>query len=371
MKKDKLYLFTLLAISFIVFIISYFSIHFLVETSAKKLLDIQINSSKREAKEISKLISFQLENGIKPDVLVSNIQKSIENTNFESGFVCMFDWSGVEICHPDPKKIGKKTKPNDSFIRSVDDELNSEDFYELLTKKQEIGGVRDFNDTSRDSEIIYLYPVKNSDWIIAAHANINNIEKQLQQLKLKFILIHALSGLSLILFTLIIVRFIGSYYEKYLEEKNEELIDEVLNLSKLNSDLSLTKKKVAEQVVNENEITEKDAKKNRILTYLRDKLIAIDVENIAYIYTENSITSVICFDGKKYVSNSSLEELIQSLDNVLFFRANRQYIISINGVEEILRYGNSQLKIITKPVSETTIIISKNKASSFKKWLNK
>jgi len=230
-KKDKLYLFTLLAISFIVFIISYFSIHFLVETSAKNLLDIQINSSKREAKEISKLISFQLENGVKPEVLISNIQKSIENTNFESGFVCMFDWSGVEICHPDPKKIGKKTKPDDSFIRSVDDELNSEDFYKLLTTKKEIGGVRDFNDTSRDSEIIYLYPVKNSDWIIAAHANISTIEKQLQQLKFKFILIHALSGFSLILFTLIIVRFIGSFYEKDLEEKNEELIDEVLNFN--------------------------------------------------------------------------------------------------------------------------------------------
>jgi hypothetical protein len=51
-------------------------------------------------------------------------------------------------------------------------------------------------------------------------------------------------------------------------------------------------------------------------------------------------------------------------------RANRQHIISVKGIDEILRYGNNQLKIELNPPSNSTIIISKNKAAEFKKWLD-
>ncbi len=61
---------------------------------------------------------------------------------------------------------------------------------------------------------------------------------------------------------------------------------------------------------------------------------------IAYIYTQNSI---------------------------MFFRANRQYILAVKGIDAILRYGNNQLKINAIPVTENMIVISKNKASEFKK----
>lgn len=373
MKKDKLYLYTLLAISLIVFIIGYFSMNFLVETTTKNLLEIQINSSKREAREFSKLISYQLENNVQKEVLIKNIQKSIENANFDSGFVCMFDWSGVEICHPNPKNIGRKTNPSDSFVQSVDNELNVDDFYNLLNKKEEIGGLRSFKNSDRDSEIIYLYPVKNSDWIVAAHANINGIEKHLNQLKLKFILIYGLSSLLIILFSLITVRLIGSFYEKGLEDKNEELMTEVLNLKKRNANVIPSKKKKAEvlQQDNKKNDTENASPKNRIITYLRDQIITIDTNEIAYIQIENTVTKITSLKGTKYSSNSSLEELYNSFNKTQFFRVNRQYIVSINAIDKILRYGNSQLKIITKPISEKAIIISKNKASKFKKWLNK
>ena len=108
--------------------------------------------------------------------------------------------------------------------------------------------------------------------------------------------------------------------------------------------------------------------KSRLLTYSKDKLISIRVDQIAYINTENSITSIHCLDGKKYTNNSSLDELYNSLDHAIFFRANRQNILSVKGIDEILRYGNNQLKIKINP--EKSVIISKNKASEFKKWLD-
>ena len=222
MKKDNLYLLTLLAIAVVVFIIGYFSMTYMVKVSTNQLLEIQIESSKREAREFAELVSSQLANGIPRDIVIDNVQRSIEGTNIETGFVCMFDWSGVEICHPDPQKIGKQTNPNESYVRSIDDEINSEDFYDLLTDKQPLGGIRDFSNENRSSEIIYLYPVKNSDWIIAAHANTAKIEKQIKKLKFNFLLVYLLSSAAIVLLCLLMVRFLGSYYEKTLETKNEK-----------------------------------------------------------------------------------------------------------------------------------------------------
>lgn len=376
MKKDNLYLSTLLAIATIIFIIGYFSMSFMVKVSTDHLLQVQIESSKREAREFAELVSSQLVNGIERDIVINNVQRSIEGTDIENGFVCMFDWSGVEICHPDPQKIGKQTNPNESYVRPIDNEINSEDFYDLLTNKKPKGGIRDFSNENRNSEIIYLYPVKNSDWIIAAHANIDKIEKQVGKLKFNFLLVYLLSSATMVLLSLLIVRFLGSYYEKTLELKNEKLAEEVVSLSKLNSDLNNYRNKVNKRIEEESDDEDIDPSnpvtiKNRLLTYSKDQLISIKVEEIASIKTENTVTSIICLDGKKYSSSSSLDELYNSLDHMLFFRANRQNIISVKGINEIFKYGNNQLKIKLNPsTSDNAIIISKNRVSEFKKWLN-
>ncbi len=376
MKKDHLYLYTLLAISAIVFIIGYFSMTYMVKVSTNQFLTIQIESSKREAREFAELISFQIANGIDRKTIINDVQKSIEGTNIETGYIGMFDWSGVEICNPNPQKIGKRTNPDESYVRPVDNEINSEDFYDLLSNKKAQGGIRNFSDESKNSEIIYLFPVKNSDWIIASHANIDRIEKQIGKLKFNFLLVYLLSSAVIVILSILLVRFLGSYYEKSLELKNEKLSEEVLNLSKLNVDLAnyrskLNKKTKEESSGNIKTTSDESNKiKNRLLTYSKDKLVTIKVDQVIFIDTENTVNWIYCLNGKKYPSNSSLDELYKSLDPLLFFRANRQSIVSVKGINEILKYGNSQLKIKLNGSFDKEIIIGKNKAAEFKKWLN-
>lgn len=373
MKKDNLYLFTFLAISFVVFIIGYFSMLYMEKESDYQLLQFQIDSGKREAREVAELVSSQLDNGLAREVVIQNFQKSIEGTNLENGFVSMLDWSGVEICHPDPQKIGKNNKPEAPYIRPIDSAISTTEFYDLVTNSKHAPRENDSVKQTINSEIIYLYPIKNSDWIIAAHTNIDQIQKQIKELKLNFLSIYLLASATISLLALIMVRFLGSYYEKALEMKNEKLAEEVLNLTKLNSDLYNLKNQLNKNEEKENKIdSEEDNNKikNRLLAYSKDKLISVRVDEIAFINTEFSLTTITCLDGQKHANNSSLDELIGGLDPLYFFRANRQYIISVKGIYEILKYGNNQLKIKLNPASSNTIIISKNKVSEFKKWLN-
>ena len=79
---------------------------------------------------------------------------------------------------------------------------------------------------------------------------------------------------------------------------------------------------------------------------------------------------MVCFDGKRSTTNMSLYDMYTNLNSALFFRANRQFIISITAIDKIIKYGKSQIKIVLQSKTSEDIIISKNKAAEFKQWLN-
>lgn len=360
MRKDRLYFLTFLSITIIFLIIASFTVRYFIKVSANQLIEVQVESSKREVNEIATLINAQLESGLSKESIVQNLQKTIEKTNADSWFISMFDWSGKEVCHPNRTEIGQKTNSNQTLLASLNENNNSDALYEVLTN----------SDKDASSEIIYISPIKNADWIIAAHANIPRISNQMRELRNNFYVIFSLMGILVILLSFLAVRLIGSKYEKQLELKNTSLESEVLNLSKLNVDLVTYKERVVETAKEEEQESTSDTSKTRILTYIRNELVPVRIQDIAYVYTENTITYVVCFDGKKSTSNVSLDDMFTNLDPSLFFRANRQFIIGITAIDKIIRYGNSQLKILVQSNASVEIIISKNKAAEFKQWLN-
>ena len=363
MRKDLLYLLTFLSLSLVFLVISGIAIRYFVNEAAENILDTQLESSKREAKQVAILIGHQLKSGISKEETIKNTQASIENSNLDAGFISIFDWSGKIVCHPDVKLLGQPISSKKSFISSVSDEVTSEDLYKLLQDSDVNLDIKKNN-----SEVIYLHPVANSDWIIGAHTNTEKVSQQIKDLRSNFQIILLVMGLLFILTAVAVVRVIGSTYEKRLELKNEKLSDEIINLSKLNSALDNYQQEVSQLTETEDD-TDNNTKK-RILTYMRNELLSVSTTDISYIYTDTGITYVVCFDGKRSVSNSSLDELITNLDETYFFRANRQFIIAISAIDKIVKYGNNQLKILINPNSEVDIIISKNKAAEFKKWLN-
>ena len=59
------------------------------------------------------------------------------------------------------------------------------------------------------------------------------------------------------------------------------------------------------------------------------------------------------------------------MDPEEFFRINRQYITNINSFLKIRSFFNSRLTVRLKNCNDTSIIVSKDKASQFKKWIAK
>ena len=92
-------------------------------------------------------------------------------------------------------------------------------------------------------------------------------------------------GVLIIVLSFFAVRIIGSSYEKQLELKNSTLESEVVNLSKLNADLVTYKEVVVKKSDEEKVDTSSESSKKRILTYIRNELVPVNIEEISHIYT--------------------------------------------------------------------------------------
>ncbi len=108
--------------------------------------------------------------------------------------------------------------------------------------------------------------------------------------------------------------------------------------------------------------------KTRFLIKQADKLLSLDVEDIAYFYTKHSVVHVVDNRGQTFLMDQTLDEIFQQLDPAAFFRANRQYIVSIRSIEVAHRYHKGKLLLQLTPASAEEVVVSAEKASDFKDW---
>ena len=109
--------------------------------------------------------------------------------------------------------------------------------------------------------------------------------------------------------------------------------------------------------------------KSRFLVKTRDKLKAILTSEIAYFYRDE-LVSLVTRDNKKFLLDYSLDELADILNPKDFFRINRQFLIHIDSIIQAHKYYKGKLKIILSPETDEELIISQEKASKFKDWMD-
>ncbi|MGV6832081.1 MAG: LytTR family transcriptional regulator DNA-binding domain-containing protein [bacterium] len=351
------------------------AINTLTKKSTLLLLESEINACANRAKDISLLGAHVLDSSMTKTEYVKLVQNTIEGTNNENTFLSVIDWSGKIICYPDITEVGNVNDRKNSMVANLKNKITAAEIYQFIRSNKSLNAVE------HDSEIIDLNPIPNSDLIIATHLNLNRTQERITDFKNGFVFILVILGLSILVILLSITRYINSHYLEAIEKHSLRLEDGMLNLSKLNSSLESYQKNIAlqkeaqaleeiEAIEKEDESEIKEFPKKRLLTYIRNELMPISIEDISYIYLENTITYIVRKDGKRFTANDSLDQIYATLDQKLFFRANRQIIVSIYAIDKIIKFGNSALKIETKPASEIDIVIGKNKASSFKQWLD-
>jgi two-component system LytT family response regulator len=114
--------------------------------------------------------------------------------------------------------------------------------------------------------------------------------------------------------------------------------------------------------------TSTDYKKRFVVRY-GEHIKTIDVEDVVYFYTEDKATFLCTKDARRFVIDFNLDTLDSILDPKVFFRINRQYIISIHSIAEMFAYSKSRVLIKLNPASKHETIVSTERSADFKHWL--
>ncbi|TKG90171.1 hypothetical protein EYV94_24530 [Puteibacter caeruleilacunae] len=101
----------------------------------------------------------------------------------------------------------------------------------------------------------------------------------------------------------------------------------------------------------------------------KDKLI--DAEEIMCFYSQQKITYLVMKTLRSYVIDDSLDKIEKKVSTDMFFRANRQFIISPECVHEIITAGNGKLKVRIHDHKQLPeyISVSRLKSHAFRKWI--
>ena len=113
----------------------------------------------------------------------------------------------------------------------------------------------------------------------------------------------------------------------------------------------------------------KPSYKERFMVTTGMRIKSLEVNSIAFFYAQGKHAFITDFEGSEYLLDKSLTSVINLLDPQLFFQINRQYIIAIRAISDMVVYSKGRLKLHLTPDTPTECIVSVEKASRFKKWL--
>lgn len=111
--------------------------------------------------------------------------------------------------------------------------------------------------------------------------------------------------------------------------------------------------------------------RKRFLVKHAQKLVSVDVEEIAYFYSDGRLNFFKTNDNRKFVVDYTMDDLEAMLDPDQFFRISRAFYVSVNCIDQIHDYFGNRLLLNLKPAVDKEAVVSREKVTDFKKWMGK
>lgn len=109
---------------------------------------------------------------------------------------------------------------------------------------------------------------------------------------------------------------------------------------------------------------------SRFMVYKGDMVKTISVADISYFFAEGKYVYLVDRNGNEHLIDYTLDKLREQLDPQRFFRINRQFIIQICAIQEMMAYTKGRIKISLNPPAKKESVVSIDRAGDFKNWLN-
>lgn len=111
--------------------------------------------------------------------------------------------------------------------------------------------------------------------------------------------------------------------------------------------------------------------RQRFLVKHGQKLVSIEIGEIAYFFSDGRLNFFKTLDNRKFVVDYTMDELEEMIDPKLFFRISRSFYISAGCIDKIEEYFGNRLILTLRPVVDKEALVSREKVTDFKKWMGK
>ncbi|MEO1436106.1 MAG: LytTR family DNA-binding domain-containing protein [Bacteroidota bacterium] len=111
--------------------------------------------------------------------------------------------------------------------------------------------------------------------------------------------------------------------------------------------------------------------KSRFMVKLGQQLVVVPTDEVAYFISEDGLAFLVTQNGKRFAMDQSLEQLKGILDPGQFFRINRKLIVRFESIHKIHTWFNSRLKLDLNPKPKGDVVVSRDRVSDFKAWLER
>lgn len=113
-------------------------------------------------------------------------------------------------------------------------------------------------------------------------------------------------------------------------------------------------------------------RKERFLIKIGEHFRSIQVSDINCFFIKDRCSFIRIANGKKYTIDYSLDKVERMIDPNLFFRVNRNFIINFTAIHDIVAYSSNRLKIKLEGwTGNDKILVSRERVSDFKKWMDR
>ena len=121
------------------------------------------------------------------------------------------------------------------------------------------------------------------------------------------------------------------------------------------------------------EALESKTLQERFLVNSGHHLKSIESADVAFFYSEGKNLFLFATNSENYLYKDTLRDISEKLNTETFFKVNRNYIIHINAIKEIVKHSPQKIELHLKVAHASTkpILVSKFALKSFKTWLNK
>lgn len=113
-------------------------------------------------------------------------------------------------------------------------------------------------------------------------------------------------------------------------------------------------------------------RRERFLIKIGQHYRPVQVADIHFFFIREGNAFISTGSGRDYAIDFSLDRLEQMLDPHKFYRVNRNYLVNIISIKDIIAYSSSRLKLILEGHDrQDDVIVSRDRVADFKKWMDR